>query len=64
MFIAAASSAIFYSIIFLCLRGTLVIGQGIRLNLTPENLQGWGARLNDSEQYRHFLGAVVRSMLW
>ncbi|KAL5504065.1 hypothetical protein ACEPAH_8138 [Sanghuangporus vaninii] len=53
-----------FALIYLCLRGTLVIGGGIKLNLSPENVHGWAGRLNGREEYRHFLGAIIRSLLW
>ncbi|EJD06731.1 uncharacterized protein FOMMEDRAFT_66167, partial [Fomitiporia mediterranea MF3/22] len=62
--ISAFVTSALYAIIYLCLRGTLVIGDGIKLNLSPENVQGWVARLNGREEYRHFLGAIIRSLLW
>ncbi|KAH8118113.1 hypothetical protein DFH11DRAFT_1724079 [Phellopilus nigrolimitatus] len=62
--LSALVTATLYALIYLCLRGTLVIGNGIKLNISPENAQGWAGRLNGREEYRHFLGAIVKSLLW
>ncbi|THH10887.1 hypothetical protein EW145_g1008 [Phellinidium pouzarii] len=62
--VSAFVTALLYALIYLCLRGTLIIGDGIKLNLSPENVRNWAGRLNGREEYRHFLGSIVRSLLW
>lgn len=47
------------------MRGFISIGDGIKFSLLPELQHGWAGRLQSGRQeYRHFLGAIVRSMLW
>ena len=53
-----------YALIYLCLRGTLVIRGGLRLNLSPENVQGAFGRLSNDAEYRHFLATIGKSLLW
>ncbi|KAF8802528.1 hypothetical protein BYT27DRAFT_6764092 [Phlegmacium glaucopus] len=56
-------SAIFFSLIFLVLRGTLKIRGGIKLTLNPD--KRWGDNSCDSEeQYYRFIARVAKSMLW
>ncbi|KAI5122547.1 hypothetical protein M0805_005274 [Coniferiporia weirii] len=62
--ISALITATLYALIYLCLRGTLVIGDGIKLNLSPDNVPGWAGRLGGREEYRHFLGTIIKSLLW
>jgi len=57
--IASFLSAIFYSLIFLVLRGTLKIRGGIKLTLNPDSR--WN---NSEENYHRFIARVARSMLW
>ena len=61
---SALVTSILYALIYLCLRGTLVIGDGIKIHLSEENVRGWAGRLNGKEEYRHFLGSIIKSMLW
>jgi hypothetical protein len=62
--ISAFVTVLLYALIYLCLRGTLVIGHGIQFNLSPDNVQGWTGRLSGKEEYRHFIGSIVNSLLW
>ncbi len=59
--VAAFTSSLLYSIIYLCMRGTLEFKQGIRINLSEENALN---RLFGREEYRRFVGTVIKSMLW
>ncbi|KAF9046848.1 hypothetical protein BDZ89DRAFT_1127304 [Hymenopellis radicata] len=60
IFIAAFVSAVLYSLIFLVLRGTLVIKGGVKLTLNPnERWTGEGG-----ENYHRFIQGIARSMLW
>ncbi|KAF9453453.1 hypothetical protein P691DRAFT_800720 [Macrolepiota fuliginosa MF-IS2] len=58
IFIASLLSAFLYSVIFLALRGTLVIKGGIKLTLGPNG------RWDGDENYHRFVARVARSMLW
>lgn len=60
IFIASILSAVLYSIIFLVLRGTLVIKGGLKLTLDPN--ERWGGHVGIN--YHHFIASIARSMLW
>jgi len=60
IFIASILSAVLYSIIFLVLRGTLVIKGGLKLTLDPNERWGGHGGIN----YHHFIASIARSMLW
>ncbi|KII89761.1 hypothetical protein PLICRDRAFT_52927 [Plicaturopsis crispa FD-325 SS-3] len=62
IFVAAAVSAVLYSLIFLVLRGTLTFEGGFAINLNPH--QRWSGRIGTYEEYHRFMGAIARSMLW
>lgn len=66
IFIAAILSSVLYSIMFLCLRGTLVFGDGIHVQLgTHNSAHGWASRLNGNvDEYRGFLSSIASSLLW
>ncbi|KIY66534.1 hypothetical protein CYLTODRAFT_455276 [Cylindrobasidium torrendii FP15055 ss-10] len=60
--IAAFGSATLYSLIFLVLRGTLVVKGGVKLALNPAERQ---IQSDDKDEtYRIFITGVARSMLW
>ncbi|THH19819.1 hypothetical protein EW146_g1421 [Bondarzewia mesenterica] len=61
MFTAALISSIVYSLVFLILRGTLVINGGLKLNLNPQ--QRWNIE-GSFEGYQRFINSIARSMLW
>jgi hypothetical protein len=61
IFLAASVSAVIYSLIYLVLRGTLVIRGGLKINLDPQ--QRWIGRYAFDE-YHCFIRAVAKSMLW
>lgn len=61
IFIASILSAILYSIVFLVLRGTLVIKGGLKLTLDPH--ERWSAG-GVSANYHRFIARIARSMLW
>ncbi|KIM84269.1 hypothetical protein PILCRDRAFT_6532 [Piloderma croceum F 1598] len=61
IFLAASVSAVIYSLIYLVLRGTLVIRGGLKINLDPQ--QRWIGRYAFDE-YHRFIRAVAKSMLW
>ncbi|TFK72979.1 hypothetical protein BDN72DRAFT_894414 [Pluteus cervinus] len=61
IFIASILSAILYSIVFLVLRGTLVIRGGLKLTLDPQ--ERWSAG-GVSANYHRFVARIARSMLW
>ncbi|KAJ7056574.1 hypothetical protein C8F01DRAFT_1028968 [Mycena amicta] len=52
-------SALLYSLIFLVLRGTLVIRGGLKLSLDPN--ERWGGNV---QNYHRFVARIARSMLW
>ncbi|KAJ7106489.1 hypothetical protein C8R43DRAFT_906126, partial [Mycena crocata] len=59
IFITSIMSALLYSIIFLVLRGTLVIRGGLKLALDPN--ERWGGNV---QNYHRFVARIARSMLW
>ncbi|KAF4597468.1 DNA-directed DNA polymerase eta rad30 [Pleurotus pulmonarius] len=61
IFTASVLSALLHSLIFLVLRGTLMIRGGLSLNLGPPTVSR--GRLT-YEGYHRFVTAVARSMLW
>jgi hypothetical protein len=63
VFGAALIAAIMNCIVFLVLRGTLVMKGGMRFTLDPETR--WSIRSeNGFEEYHHFMGMIARSMFW
>jgi len=59
--LSSVFGAMLYSLIFLVLRGTLVIKGGLKLNMDPQQ------RLNASginADYHRFIASIARSMLW
>jgi hypothetical protein len=62
LFLASLLSAIIYSLIFLILRGTLVINGGLKIHIDPERR----LRLHSGtfEEYQRFIYSVARTMLW
>ncbi|KAI0090251.1 hypothetical protein BDY19DRAFT_1047449 [Irpex rosettiformis] len=61
IFIAAIVAAIFYSLVFLILRGTIAIHGGLKLNLDYEARR---STMYDNHEYPRFIAAIARSMLW
>ncbi|KAH9974823.1 hypothetical protein BJV74DRAFT_183974 [Russula compacta] len=61
-FFASILSAIVYSLIFLILRGTLVINGGLRIHLDPQ--RRLRLRNETFEEYQRFILSVARTMLW
>ncbi|KAF9532593.1 hypothetical protein CPB83DRAFT_759343, partial [Crepidotus variabilis] len=55
-------AAILYSLIFLVLRGTLMIRGGVKLMLNPD--ERWKNNQGVGENYHRFIARVARSMLW
>jgi hypothetical protein len=61
-FFASLLSAIIYSLIFLVLRGILVINGGLKIHIDPERRL---RLLNGTfEEYQRFIYSVARTMLW
>lgn len=54
-------SVIIYSLIFFVLRGILHVKGGIKFNFKA---QGRWCAVTDSEEYRRFIVAIAKSMLW
>ncbi|KAF8207160.1 hypothetical protein K438DRAFT_1714041 [Mycena galopus ATCC 62051] len=59
IFITSIMSALLYSLIFLVLRGTLVIRGGLKFSLDPN--ERWGGNV---QNYHRFVARIARSMLW
>jgi len=60
IFITSIMSALLYSLVFLVLRGTLVIkGGGLKVRLDPN--ERWGGNV---QNYHRFVARISRSMLW
>jgi len=62
LFLASFLSAIVYSLIFLMLRGTLVLNGGLKIHLGPE--RRLRPRNGTFEEYQRFVYSVARTMLW
>ncbi|TFK40233.1 hypothetical protein BDQ12DRAFT_488623 [Crucibulum laeve] len=60
IFVASVFSAVLYSLIFLALRGTLMIKGGLKLTFDPN--ERWNN--DDGVNYHRFVARVARSMLW
>ena len=56
--------SVLYVLIYLCLRGTLVIGKGVQLRLSPDDIRGAFGRLNNDAEYQYFLRSIGKSLLW
>ena len=61
IFVAALIAVLFYSLVFLILRGTLAIRGGLKLNLDLEARQ---MTMYDTSDYPEFIAAIAQSMLW
>ncbi|KAI0073879.1 hypothetical protein K474DRAFT_1692483 [Panus rudis PR-1116 ss-1] len=61
IFLACLVSAVFYSLIFLILRGTLMIKGGLKFTFDPR--ERWNAR-SGRQEYHKFIGAVAKALLW
>ncbi|KAJ6577385.1 hypothetical protein B0H19DRAFT_910825, partial [Mycena capillaripes] len=59
IFITSIMSALLYSLVFLVLRGTLVIRGGLKVRLDPN--ERWGGNV---QSYHRFVARISRSMLW
>ncbi|CDO76994.1 hypothetical protein BN946_scf184298.g21 [Trametes cinnabarina] len=55
-------SVIFFTLVFLVLRGTLTIKDGIKLKLNRQHR--WSMSSITTIEYQRFIAAVARSMLW
>jgi hypothetical protein len=60
--LASILSAVLYSLIFLVLRGTLVLRGGVKINLNPD--RRWTGELDNLQRYHRFVQAIAKSMLW
>ncbi|KAG2017824.1 hypothetical protein CC2G_007299 [Coprinopsis cinerea AmutBmut pab1-1] len=58
--VASILSAIFYSIIYLALRGTLAVKGGVKLSLDPH--ERWTVAASDN--YQRFIARIASSMIW
>lgn len=58
---AALVSALFYSLVFLIIRGTLVIRGGLKLNL---DLEARRSMAQENLEYPQLIAAIAQSMLW
>ncbi|KZT06044.1 uncharacterized protein LAESUDRAFT_195210 [Laetiporus sulphureus 93-53] len=64
MFLAISISLVFYILIYLVLRGTMVIRGGLKFNFSSEARRSAISTAEHSLQYHTFIRAVVRSMFW
>ncbi|KAI0636228.1 hypothetical protein C8Q77DRAFT_1053158 [Trametes polyzona] len=55
-------SVVFFTLVFLVLRGTLTIKDGIKLNLNRQHR--WSMSSVTTIEYQRYIAAVARSMLW
>ena len=62
LLLGSVFSVIFYTLIFLILRGTLTIKGGIKLNFNRAHR--WSMSSVTTVEYQRFIAAVARSMLW
>jgi hypothetical protein len=62
LFLAWFFSAIVYSLIFLMIRGTIVINAGVKIDINPE--RRLRPRSETFEEYQRFVYSVARTMLW
>ncbi|KAI0316448.1 hypothetical protein OF83DRAFT_1172884 [Amylostereum chailletii] len=63
LFLSSLISTAIYSLIFLVLRGNITINGGLKFHMIPHD-QHWRAVNSGVEQYKRFVTAVARSMLW
>lgn len=63
IYLAAMLSTIMYSLIFLVLRGTLVVRGGFKLELDPDRRIS-RSNLIEEESYHQFVVAIAKSILW
>ncbi|KAI0784488.1 hypothetical protein C8Q75DRAFT_809976 [Abortiporus biennis] len=61
IFLGALISAVFYALVFLTIRGTIVFRKGVRFNLDPE--ARWQSQ-SGSFEYSKFIAGISQSMLW
>ncbi|THG96205.1 hypothetical protein EW026_g5582 [Hermanssonia centrifuga] len=61
IFLSAFVSVLFYSLVFLILRGTLTIRGGLKLNL---DIEARRSTMHGALEYPKFIAAIARSMLW
>ncbi|EJF64498.1 hypothetical protein DICSQDRAFT_79975 [Dichomitus squalens LYAD-421 SS1] len=62
LLLGAIVSVVFYTLVFLILRGTLTIKNGIKLNLNRSHR--WSTSSAATVEYQRFISAIARSMLW
>ncbi|EMD33546.1 hypothetical protein CERSUDRAFT_118114 [Gelatoporia subvermispora B] len=62
IFIASLISVVCFVLIFLFLRGTLSISNGLHVNIDPEARRS--ATAGSLLEYHRFIAAIARSMLW
>ncbi|PIL29847.1 hypothetical protein GSI_08054 [Ganoderma sinense ZZ0214-1] len=62
LMLGSVVSVIFYTLLFLILRGTLSIKNGIKLNLNRSHR--WSSSSTATVEYQRFIAAIARSMLW
>ena len=62
LLLGSVVSVVFYTLLFLILRGTLSIRNGFKLNLNRSHR--WSTSSTVTAEYQRFIAAVARSMLW
>ncbi|KAI0749876.1 hypothetical protein C8Q80DRAFT_1269678 [Daedaleopsis nitida] len=62
LLVGSIVSVLFFTLVFLVLRGTLTIKNGIKIKLNRTNR--WSMSSVTTVEYQRFIAAVARSMLW
>ncbi|KAI0349720.1 hypothetical protein OH77DRAFT_1168923 [Trametes cingulata] len=60
--VGSVVSVVFFTLVFLVLRGTLTIKDGIKFNLNRQHR--WSMSSITTIEYQRFIAAIARSMLW
>ncbi|KAI0028859.1 hypothetical protein K488DRAFT_89323 [Vararia minispora EC-137] len=63
LFFLSFASTVIYSVIFLTLRGNITVNGGFKFYMRPKG-PNWRSANSSVQQYKRFIHAVARSMLW
>jgi len=64
VFLAIATSTLFYTLVYLVLRGTISMSNGLRLNFNTEDRKRSLDMDGSDPKYQQFILTVARSLLW
>ncbi|KAH9930102.1 uncharacterized protein B0H18DRAFT_873399, partial [Fomitopsis serialis] len=64
VFLAIATSILFYTLVYLVLRGTISMSNGLRLNFNTEDRKRSLDMDGSDPKYQQFILTVARSLLW